>query len=47
VKTKLRLRIEGFILFDYAYELDVARKEVQEWMDEGKLQILRYHVAWR
>jgi len=41
VKTKLRLRIEGFIFFDYVDELEVAKREVQEWMDQGKLQIFK------
>jgi len=34
----LRLRMEGFIVFDYAAQYDQARKELSQWLAEGKLQ---------
>lgn len=34
----LRLRMEGFIVFDYAAQYDQARKELAQWLAEGKLQ---------
>lgn len=31
-------RMEGFIVFDYAAQYDQARKELSQWLAEGKLQ---------
>jgi NADPH-dependent curcumin reductase CurA len=30
--------MQGFIVFDYAKEFPAARKELAEWLAEGKLQ---------
>jgi NADPH-dependent curcumin reductase CurA len=34
----MRIRMQGFIVFDYASQYGVARKELAEWLSEGKLQ---------
>lgn len=34
----MRIRMQGFIVFDYASQYSVARKELAEWLSEGKLQ---------
>ncbi len=31
-------RMQGFIVFDYAKEYSAARKQLAEWLSEGKLQ---------
>jgi len=33
-----RLRVEGFIVFDYAAQYSAARKDLAQWLSEGKLQ---------
>jgi NADPH-dependent curcumin reductase CurA len=30
--------MQGFIVFDYAKEFPAARKEIAQWLAEGKLQ---------
>lgn len=34
----MRIRVEGFIVFDYAKRYDEARKELTQWLAEGKIQ---------
>lgn len=34
----MRIKMQGFIVFDYAKEYPQARKELAQWLDEGKLQ---------
>ncbi|KAL8705962.1 MAG: hypothetical protein Q9201_000956 [Fulgogasparrea decipioides] len=34
----MRIRMEGFIVFDYAKEYPQARKELVQWLSEGKIQ---------
>jgi NADPH-dependent curcumin reductase CurA len=34
----LRARLEGFIVLDYADEYPQARKEIGQWLEEGKIQ---------
>ncbi|KAK3317882.1 hypothetical protein B0T19DRAFT_300921 [Cercophora scortea] len=33
-----RIKMQGFIVFDYANEYDAARKQLAQWLSEGKLQ---------
>jgi NADPH-dependent curcumin reductase CurA len=32
-----RVRMEGFLIFDYADRYDEARREMQSWLDAGEL----------
>jgi len=34
----MRIRLEGFIVFDYASQFAAARKELVQWLAEGKIQ---------
>jgi NADPH-dependent curcumin reductase CurA len=34
----MRIRMQGFIVFDYASQYGAARKELAQWLSEGKLQ---------
>ena len=34
----MRIRMQGFIVFDYASQYAAARKELAEWLAEGKIQ---------
>ncbi len=34
----MRIRMQGFIVFDYADRYAEARKEIAQWLEEGKLQ---------
>jgi hypothetical protein len=34
----MRIKMQGFIVFDYASQFPAARKEVAQWLAEGKLQ---------
>jgi NADPH-dependent curcumin reductase CurA len=34
----MRIRVEGFIVFDYASKYAAARKELSQWLAEGKIQ---------
>lgn len=34
----MRIRMEGFIIFDYAAKYPEARKELAQWLAEGKIQ---------
>ncbi|MCJ1247288.1 hypothetical protein MMC30_004502 [Trapelia coarctata] len=34
----MRIRMQGFIVFDYATQYPTARKELAQWLDEGKIQ---------
>ncbi|KAL8787701.1 MAG: hypothetical protein Q9195_007657 [Heterodermia aff. obscurata] len=34
----MRIRMEGFIVFDYAKQYPEARKELAQWLSEGKIQ---------
>lgn len=36
--VSMRIRMEGFIVFDYAKQFPQARKELSEWLAEGKLK---------
>jgi NADPH-dependent curcumin reductase CurA len=36
--VSMRIRMEGFIVFDYEKEYPKARKELTQWLSEGKLQ---------
>ena len=36
--VSMRIRMEGYIVFDYAQEYDVAKKELAQWVKEGKLK---------
>ena len=36
--VSMRIRMEGFIVFDYAKQYPHARKELAQWLSEGKLQ---------
>lgn len=31
-------RVQGFLVFDYADQFDAARKELSQWLTEGKIQ---------
>jgi NADPH-dependent curcumin reductase CurA len=34
----MRIKLQGFIVFDYASRYGEARKELAQWLSEGKLQ---------
>jgi NADPH-dependent curcumin reductase CurA len=34
----MRIKMQGFIVFDYAKQFPAARKEITQWLAEGKLQ---------
>lgn len=34
----MRIRMEGFIVFDYASQYAAARQELSQWLSEGKIQ---------
>jgi NADPH-dependent curcumin reductase CurA len=34
----MRIRMEGFIVFDYIPQYPEARKELAQWLGEGKIQ---------
>jgi len=34
----MRIKLQGFIVFDYVKEYPAARKELAQWLAEGKLQ---------
>ncbi|KAE8446766.1 hypothetical protein EG329_011671 [Mollisiaceae sp. DMI_Dod_QoI] len=34
----MRIKMQGFIVFDFASQYDAARKEIAQWLAEGKLQ---------
>ena len=34
----MRIRMQGFIVFDYASQYSAERKELAQWLSEGKLQ---------
>lgn len=34
----MRIRLQGFIVFDYVSKYAEARKEMSQWLAEGKLQ---------
>lgn len=34
----MRIKMQGFIVFDYAKRYPEARKELMQWLEEGKLQ---------
>ena len=34
----MRIKLQGFIVFDYADRYAEARKELSQWLEEGKLQ---------
>jgi NADPH-dependent curcumin reductase CurA len=34
----MRIKMEGFIVFDYLSQFPAARKEIAQWLAEGKLQ---------
>jgi NADPH-dependent curcumin reductase CurA len=34
----MRIKMQGFIVFDYASQYPTARKEISQWLAEGKLQ---------
>jgi NADPH-dependent curcumin reductase CurA len=36
--VSMRIRMEGFIVFDYEKDYPKARKELTQWLSEGKLQ---------
>jgi NADPH-dependent curcumin reductase CurA len=36
--VSMRIRMEGFIIFDYAKQFPQARKELAQWLAEGKLK---------
>jgi NADPH-dependent curcumin reductase CurA len=36
--VSMRIRMEGFIVFDYAKQFPQARKELAQWLAEGKLK---------
>lgn len=36
--TVMRIKMQGFLVFDYAKEYPTARKELAQWLSEGKLQ---------
>ena len=40
----MRIRMEGFIVFDYEKEYPRALKEMGQWLEEGKLQRKEYIV---
>jgi len=34
----MRIKLQGFIVFDYVPKFPEARKELSQWLSEGKLQ---------
>jgi NADPH-dependent curcumin reductase CurA len=34
----MRIRMQGFVVFDYADQYSEARKELAQWLSEGKLK---------
>ena len=34
----MRIKLQGFIVFDYASQYGQAQKELAQWLSEGKLQ---------
>lgn len=34
----MRIRMEGFVVFDYAKEYPRAQKELAQWLSEGKIK---------
>lgn len=34
----MRIRMQGFIVFDFAHKYPEARKEIAQWLSEGKLK---------
>jgi NADPH-dependent curcumin reductase CurA len=34
----MRIRVQGFVVFDYVKEYASARKELAQWLAEGKIQ---------
>jgi NADPH-dependent curcumin reductase CurA len=34
----MRIRLQGFIIFDYAALFGAARKQLAQWLAEGKIQ---------
>ena len=34
----MRIKMQGFIVFDYAKQYPEARKELAQWLSEGKIQ---------
>lgn len=34
----MRIKMEGFIVFDYVKQFPEARKQLGRWLDEGKIQ---------
>ena len=34
----MRIRMEGFIVMDYAKQFPEARKELAKWLEDGKIQ---------
>ena len=34
----MRIRMQGFIVFDYAKQYGEARKQLAQWLSEGKLK---------
>ena len=34
----MRIRMQGFIVFDYAKEFPEAKKQLAQWLSEGKLK---------
>ena len=36
--VSMRIRMEGFIVFDYARQYGAARKELAQWLAEGKIK---------
>jgi NADPH-dependent curcumin reductase CurA len=34
----MRIRVQGFLVFDYVKQYAEARKELAEWLAEGKIQ---------
>lgn len=36
--TAMRIRMQGFLVFDYLSQWPAAQKELAQWLSEGKLQ---------
>lgn len=34
----MRIRMQGFVVFDYEHKYSEARKELAQWLSEGKLK---------
>lgn len=34
----MRIKVQGFIVLDYAKDFAAARKELAQWLDEGKIK---------